>query len=247
MVAGDLSHRLGRRVSVSVSRWPRRAHWAVEGPLHPKRLSERAPRRAHRRRHSSPVFGALRIIDRGAILAAARHALDLHRWLTAPDFDQEGDVQRAEQVLAAAASGATPLLAAATGLTRWLDGDGHGRWRRPAADPGGPGAALDPSPPAAGAGATDRRPRAAPRHALGTRRLGAGVTDVRWLTRRTTPGSCCSQWSAPGSPPATPWPVAAATPAPPPRWTSSPLRRCSGHLARRWPRHGGQERHPVAR
>ena len=62
------------------------------------------------------MFGALRIIDRGAILAAARHALDLHRWLTAPDFDQEGDVQRAERVLAAAASGATPLLAAATGL-----------------------------------------------------------------------------------------------------------------------------------
>ena len=69
--------------------------------------------------------GALRIIDRGAILAAARHALDLHQWLVAPDFDQEGAVQRAEQVLAqAAASGATPLLAAATGLHAWLGGDG---------------------------------------------------------------------------------------------------------------------------
>ena len=71
--------------------------------------------------------GALRIIDRGAILAAARHALDLHQWLVAPDFDQEGAVQRAEQVLAAAAaSGTTPLLAAATGLHAWLGGDGHG-------------------------------------------------------------------------------------------------------------------------
>ena len=70
--------------------------------------------------------GALRIIDRGAILAAARHALDLHQWLVAPDFDQEGAVRRAEQVLAqAAASGATPLLAAATGLHAWLGGDGH--------------------------------------------------------------------------------------------------------------------------
>ena len=81
--------------------------------------------------------GALRIIDRGAILAAARHALDLHQWLVAPDFDQEGAVQRAEQVLAAAAaSGATPLLAAATGLHAWLGGDGQTtggdgrRWRR---------------------------------------------------------------------------------------------------------------------
>ena len=36
-------------------------------------------------------------------------------------------MQRAEQVLAAAAaSGATPLLAAATGLHAWLGGVGHG-------------------------------------------------------------------------------------------------------------------------
>ena len=71
--------------------------------------------------------GALRIIDRGAILAAARHALDLHQWLVAPDFDQEGEIRRAEQVLTAAAgSGATPLLAAATGLHAWLGGDGYG-------------------------------------------------------------------------------------------------------------------------
>ena len=66
--------------------------------------------------------GALRIIDRGAILDAARHALDLHQWLTAPDFDQEGVVQQAETVLAAQAGG-TPLLAAATGLNAWLGGD----------------------------------------------------------------------------------------------------------------------------
>ncbi len=72
--------------------------------------------------------GALRIIDRGAILAAARHALDLHQWLVAPDFDQEGEMQRAAQVLAAAAAaGATPLLAAATGLHAWLSGDGDGQ------------------------------------------------------------------------------------------------------------------------
>ena len=82
--------------------------------------------------------GALRIIDRGAILAAARHALDLHQWLVAPDFDQEGDVQRAGQVLADAAPGTTPLLAAAAGLHTWLGGDGsndgdghHGGGARP--------------------------------------------------------------------------------------------------------------------
>jgi hypothetical protein len=37
-------------------------------------------------------------------LAAARHALDLHQWLVAPDFDQEGAVRQAEQVLAEAAA-----------------------------------------------------------------------------------------------------------------------------------------------
>lgn len=43
----------------------------------------------------------LRIIDRGQITDAARTALGLHQWLVEPDFDQEGEVQRAEAVLAA--------------------------------------------------------------------------------------------------------------------------------------------------
>ena len=64
---------------------------------------------------------ALRIIDRGTIFAAARHALGLHQWLTAPDFDQEGEIQRAE---AALVQQATSLLAAATGFHAWLEGGG---------------------------------------------------------------------------------------------------------------------------
>ncbi len=67
--------------------------------------------------------GALHIIDRGAILDAARHALELHQWLVAPDFDQEGEVQQAERCLAAQ-TGGTPLLAAADGLRRWIDAGG---------------------------------------------------------------------------------------------------------------------------
>ena len=70
------------------------------------------------------MAGALRIIDRGAILAAAAHALALHRWLVAPDFDEEGDVQRAETHLAGFAGAGTPLLAAAAGMHAWLDGGG---------------------------------------------------------------------------------------------------------------------------
>ena len=66
---------------------------------------------------------ALHIIDRGAIFAAARHAFGLHQWLTQPDFDQEGEVQRAVAVLAQA-DGPTPLLAAAHGMQIWIGGGG---------------------------------------------------------------------------------------------------------------------------
>jgi hypothetical protein len=66
--------------------------------------------------------GALRNIDRGAVLDAARHAFDQYQWLVMPDFDQEGDVQQAEKHLAGFASGGdTPLLAAARALHAWLE------------------------------------------------------------------------------------------------------------------------------
>ena len=68
----------------------------------------------------------LRIIDRGAILDAARAALGLHQWLVEPDFDQEGEVQRAEAVLAAQAGALPPLLAAAKGFRTWVE-SGEGR------------------------------------------------------------------------------------------------------------------------
>jgi hypothetical protein len=67
---------------------------------------------------------ALRIIDRGAIFEAGRHAFALHQWLVAPDFDQEGEIQRAEAALAAAAGKATPLLAAALGFHAWIEAGG---------------------------------------------------------------------------------------------------------------------------
>ena len=69
--------------------------------------------------------GALRIIDRGAIFEAARHALALHQWLTTPDFDEEGEVQQAEAHMAQfAARGETPLLAAAFATHAWLEAGG---------------------------------------------------------------------------------------------------------------------------
>jgi hypothetical protein len=69
--------------------------------------------------------GALRIVDRGKILDAARHALALHQWIVAPDFDEEGEVLQAEKHLAGvAAAGDTPLLAAARGVHAWLESGG---------------------------------------------------------------------------------------------------------------------------
>jgi len=69
--------------------------------------------------------GALRIIERGETFEAARHALTLHQWLVEPDFDQEGEVQRAARHLAGfVRDGGTPLLAAAEGMHAWLENNG---------------------------------------------------------------------------------------------------------------------------
>jgi hypothetical protein len=67
---------------------------------------------------------AMRIIDRGVIFDAARHALTLHQWLTVPDFDQEGEVQQAEAALETPEARASPLLSVALGVHAWLDRDG---------------------------------------------------------------------------------------------------------------------------
>jgi hypothetical protein len=63
----------------------------------------------------------LRIIDRGDILNKARFALALHQWIVEPDFDQEGEVQRAEAMLATQPASLPPLIAAAQGLREWIE------------------------------------------------------------------------------------------------------------------------------
>ena len=64
----------------------------------------------------------LRIIDRGDILDKARTALALHQWIVEPDFDQEGEVQRAEALLAMQPASLPPLIAAALGFREWVNG-----------------------------------------------------------------------------------------------------------------------------
>ena len=64
---------------------------------------------------------SLRIIDRGEILDKARTALALHQWIVEPDFDQEGEVQRAEALLAIQSASLPPLIAAAQGFRQWIE------------------------------------------------------------------------------------------------------------------------------
>jgi hypothetical protein len=63
----------------------------------------------------------LRIIDRGMILDRARAALALHQWIVEPDFDQEGEVQRAEAMLAMQPASLPSLIAGARGLRAWVE------------------------------------------------------------------------------------------------------------------------------
>ncbi len=70
-------------------------------------------------------MGAARaIIHPNGSATAARHALTLHQWIVAPDFDQEGEVQVAEKALAHPSAGAAPLLSAAVSMHAWLQGGG---------------------------------------------------------------------------------------------------------------------------
>lgn len=63
----------------------------------------------------------LRIIDRGDILDKAKFALGLHQWIVEPDFDQEGEVQRAEALLARQPAALPPMIAGAHGLRDWIE------------------------------------------------------------------------------------------------------------------------------
>ncbi len=65
------------------------------------------------------------IAERANVFAIARHALEVHQWLADPDFDQEGEIQRAELALATAnANGADgPFLAAGRAMHAWINDD----------------------------------------------------------------------------------------------------------------------------
>jgi hypothetical protein len=64
------------------------------------------------------------IAEAGDVFEAGRMALTLHRWLTTPDFDEEGQVREALDVLRSNQPSGVALLDAAAGVWGWLDQGG---------------------------------------------------------------------------------------------------------------------------
>jgi hypothetical protein len=66
-----------------------------------------------------------RLSDRGAIFAAARHAVALYRWFSAPDESQRAAIGTATAHLATVADSHAPLAGAALAVHAWLDQSGE--------------------------------------------------------------------------------------------------------------------------
>ncbi|MBY0332202.1 MAG: hypothetical protein K2X49_16210, partial [Acetobacteraceae bacterium] len=68
--------------------------------------------------------GARSIAEAGGVFEAGRTALAHHAWLTAPDFDSEGEIRAALVARQAHRAHGVPLLDAAEAAWHWLDGGG---------------------------------------------------------------------------------------------------------------------------
>jgi hypothetical protein len=65
------------------------------------------------------------LIDRGTLFAAARHAFDLYRWISAPDEAQRAAIALAGDHLATVGGAPSALLGAARAVHAWLDQGGE--------------------------------------------------------------------------------------------------------------------------
>jgi hypothetical protein len=70
------------------------------------------------------MAGARNLAEAGEVFEAGRAALALHRWLTAPDFDEEGQVQTALRALQQDHATGVVLLDAAAAAWHWLESGG---------------------------------------------------------------------------------------------------------------------------
>jgi hypothetical protein len=70
------------------------------------------------------LAGARSLAEAGEVFEAGRAALALHRWLTAPDDDQEAQIGAAETALRQDTATGVALVDAAAAAWRWLEAGG---------------------------------------------------------------------------------------------------------------------------
>ena len=120
------------RLDSAVAGHPLAPAWAYRARLDAVRRQAAVDGRAIDPWHLAAVIEGVRLrldpaaapVDRGAIFEAARYALNLYRWYSAPDEVRRSAIGDAAGHLATAADGHSPLLGAALAVHAWLDRGG---------------------------------------------------------------------------------------------------------------------------
>jgi hypothetical protein len=137
--AGDRAARLERaaaavaRLDAALASHPLAAAWAYRARLDAVRRQAAADGLAIDPWHLAALIEgvrlrldrAARLSDRGAIFAAARHAVALYRWFSAPDESQRAAIGTATAYLATIADSQAPLVGAAHAVHAWLEQGGE--------------------------------------------------------------------------------------------------------------------------
>jgi hypothetical protein len=130
-VAGAVEHAAGliARLDSALVAHPLRSAWAWRAGLDAIRRQAAIDGKMIDPWHLAALIEGVRLrldhtpalIDRGLLFAAARHALDLHRWFSAPDETQRQAIRAAADHLATVGEAFSPLLGAAFAVHAWLD------------------------------------------------------------------------------------------------------------------------------
>ena len=120
------------RLDSAVAGHPLAPAWAYRARLDAVRRQAAVDGRAIDPWHLAAVIEGVRLrldpaaapVDRGAIFEAARYALNLYRWYSAPDEVRRSAIGDAAGHLVTAADGHSPLLGAALAVHAWLDRGG---------------------------------------------------------------------------------------------------------------------------
>ena len=121
------------RLDSAVAGHPLAPAWAYRARLDAVRRQAAVDGKAIDPWHLAAVIEGVRLrldpaaapVDRGAIFDAARYALNLYRWYSAPDEIQRSAIGDAAGHLAMVADAYSPLLGAALAIHAWLDRGGE--------------------------------------------------------------------------------------------------------------------------